>query len=91
MAKESIVKAEDKWGKFAGGCLIGEPYVRMFIPQDKLNKSNHVWIGLNGDEAYLAVGKNIEIPAPIAEIYNNSYQGTIEAESKINTGTEIQS
>lgn len=87
----AVVKETDKWGKFAGGCLVGSSYVNLFIPQDKLNKNNHVWIGLNGDECYLAVGKRIEVPSPIADIYNSSFQETMEAEAKINTETEIQS
>lgn len=92
MAKKTdkVVEANSKWGKLAGGCLVGEQIVTLHIPKDKMNPGvNHVWVGLNGDEAYLAIGKQIEVPESIANLWEHSYQGTLEAEEKITANTEI--
>lgn len=92
MAKKTGNKVDDnsKWAKFADGAVIGEELVSIFIPKDKMNPGvNHVWIGLNGDGAYLAVGKQIEVPESVAAIWEQSYRETIEAEESITADTEI--
>lgn len=92
MAKEAnVVQADDKWGKFAGGCLVGEQYVDLTIPKDKINPTNHFWLCLNGDEGYLAVGKKIKVPYSIFTLWQNSYNDTNAAEEMINVNNEIHS
>lgn len=91
--KANVVEATDeKWGKFAGGCLVGEPFVPLFIPKDPLNpKENAKWLGLNGDGCYLAVGKPLNVPKSIAMLWNHSYTQTQIAQESITAETEIQS
>lgn len=88
-----VVEANDpKWGNtFAQGCLVGEPFVSLHIPVDKLNPVKHAEVGLNGEWVYLAKGQTIQVPASIAELWNHSYSKTIEAEESITATTEIQS
>lgn len=63
---------------------------KIFIPKDPINKNNTVWVSVNGVDYYLATGKSIEVPEPIAEAYETSYADTIAAYEKINADKEIK-
>lgn len=65
------------------------PKVKMFIPKDKLNPTNYKWICVNGVEYYLAVGKEVEVPQCVADVWNYSYNQTIMAEERIKPDNEI--
>ncbi|NPV90068.1 MAG: hypothetical protein HPY50_04740 [Firmicutes bacterium] len=69
--------------------IMAEPKVRLFIPRDKLNPVGHRWVCINGIEFYLAVGKEIEVPRCVAEVWNNSFTETQAAEERITTDNEV--
>lgn len=66
-----------------------EPKVKIFIPKDPLNPANAVWVSVNGVGRYLAVGKQIEVPASVAEAWQYSYAATQEAYARMSENVEI--
>lgn len=60
------------------------PKVTILIPKDPLNKENAKWVCVNGVDYYLAVGKQIEVPECVAEVWNESYEKTQAAYERIN-------
>lgn len=69
--------------------IMAQPKVKLTIPKDKLNPVNHRWVCVNGIEFYLAVGKEIEVPQCVAEVWNNSFNETLRAEERITTDNEV--
>jgi hypothetical protein len=69
--------------------IMAQPRVKLFIPKDKLNPAGHRWVCVNGVEFYLAVGKEIEVPRCVAEVWNSSFSETLKAEERINTDNEV--
>lgn len=69
--------------------IMAQPKVKLFIPKDKLNPAGHRWVCINGVEFYLAVGKEIEVPQCVAEVWNNSFNETMKAEERITTDNEV--
>lgn len=68
---------------------LAEERVTITIPMDPLNKQKTVWVCLNGVEWYLAVGKPIEVPKSIAEVWNESYSKTMQAQANMEKSEEI--
>ena len=66
------------------------PKVKLFIPEDPINVDKFRFVGLNGVNYYLAVGKEIEVPACVAEVWHDSYARTSQAKAQINTDVEIK-
>lgn len=62
---------------------------KIFIPKDPINKNSHAWVCVNGEEYYLATGKQVEVPDYIADAFEYSYGATQEAYEKIETDNEI--
>jgi hypothetical protein len=88
MAK--ITKDTEKWGTVDSGLFVGEELVSLLIPVDKQNPVKERILCINGNQIWLVVGKQIKVPQSVAELWNNSYSDTIEAESKISHETEIK-
>lgn len=70
--------------------IVKAPKRKIFIPQDPINKNKTIWVMVNGVDYYLATGKSIEVPEPIAEAYETSYAATMEAYESINAEQEIK-
>lgn len=64
--------------------------VKLFIPEDPINVDKFRFVGVNGVNYYLAVGKEIEVPACVAEVWNDSYVRTQQAKAQITTDIEIK-
>ncbi|MFY0760194.1 hypothetical protein AB1K32_15090 [Metabacillus dongyingensis] len=69
--------------------ILAQPKVKLFIPLDRDNPSKHREVIINGQEFILAVGKELEVPQVVAEVWNDSYHRTLEAEYKIERFNEI--
>jgi hypothetical protein len=69
--------------------LLAQERVTITIPRDRNNPAKHVWVQVNGQEFYLAVGKPIEVPKVVAEVWQDSYSRTIEAEQKMEKFDEL--
>lgn len=63
--------------------------VKITIPRDRNNAAKHVWVCVNGQEYYLAVGKELEVPEEVARVWTDSYNKTIEAEYNMDKFNEI--
>lgn len=63
--------------------------VPLFIPEDPLNIDKFRFVSVNGVQYYLAVGKQIEVPVCVAEVYHDSYARTQQAKAQITTDVEI--
>lgn len=92
MAEKKVAVNEEKEEVVLSGrdAILKAPKRKIFIPQDSINKNKTVWIMVNGVDYYLATGKSIEVPEPIAEAYETSYAATIEAYERINAEQEIK-
>jgi hypothetical protein len=64
--------------------------VKLFIPEDPINVDKFRYVQVNGVEYYLGVGKEIEVPACVAEVWHDSYSRTQQAKAQIKTDIEIQ-
>jgi hypothetical protein len=69
--------------------ILAQPKVKLFIPADRTNPSKHREVIINGQEFILAVGKTLEVPQVVAEVWNDSYSRTIEAEQRMEQFSEI--
>ncbi|WP_026676772.1 hypothetical protein [Fictibacillus gelatini] len=69
--------------------ILAQEKVKITIPRDRNNPAKHVWVSVNGQEFYLAVGKPIEVPRVVAEVWQDSYNRTIEAEQNMEKFSEI--
>lgn len=72
-----------------GEALQAEEKVEITIPRDRNNPTKTVWVCVNGQEYYIAVGKKVKVPKPIAEAWQDSYNRTIEAEQNMEKFDEI--
>jgi hypothetical protein len=88
---ETKVTADnEKWGKVDNGLFVGEDLVQLMIPVDKQNPAKERFVCINGNQIWLAVGKPLTVPKSVADLWNYSYVGTIEAEEKMNQEIEIK-
>lgn len=69
--------------------ILAQPKVKLFIPVDRNNPLKHREVIINGQEFILAVGKTIEVPAVVAEVWQDSYSRTIEAEQAMEKFDEL--
>ena len=69
--------------------ILAQPKVEIQIPRDPSNPSKHREVIINGQEFILAVGKRIKVPASVAEVWNDSYHSTLEAQDKMEKFNEI--
>jgi hypothetical protein len=60
--------------------ILAQPKVKLFIQPDRSNPAKHRTVIINGQEFILAVGKQIEVPQVVAEVWQESYSKTLEAE-----------
>lgn len=66
------------------------PKVKLFIPEDPINVEKSKYVQINGVEYFLAVGKQIEVPECVAEVWHDSYARTQQAKAEIKTDIEIK-
>ncbi len=60
------------------------PKVKIIIPHDPQNPSDKVVpVGFNGVTYAIPRGVQVEVPQPIAEIWNDSYSRTVAANNRI--------
>ena len=88
MAK--VTKETAKWGQVDNGLFVGEEMVPLMIPFDKQNPVKEKFLCINGNQIWLAVGKKLKVPQSVADLWNSSYQNTIEAEEKMSQEIEIK-
>jgi hypothetical protein len=88
MAK--ITKDTAKWGQVDNGLFVGEELVPLMIPFDKQNPVKERFLCINGNQIWLAVGKLINVPKSVADLWNYSYVNTLEAEEKMSQEIEIK-
>lgn len=69
--------------------LLAQPRVKLMIPRDRNNPVKHAWVSINGQDFYLAVGKEIEVPQEVANVWYDSYNRTIEAEQNMEKFDEL--
>ena len=69
--------------------LLALPKVKLFIAPDSRNPSKHRTVIVNGQEFILAVGKQLEVPEVVAEVWNDSFSKTIEAEYNMERFNEL--
>ncbi|MDP4160857.1 MAG: hypothetical protein Q8911_14020 [Bacillota bacterium] len=85
-----IAKDTEKWGKVDNGLFIGEELVPLMIPFDKQNPSKERFLCINGNQIWLGVGKPLQVPKSIADLWNHAYMRTLEAEEKMSQEIEIK-
>lgn len=88
MAK--VTKDTEKWGKVDNGLFVGEELVPLMIPLDKQNPVKERFLCINGNQIWLGVGQRLMVPQSVADLWNGSYIGTIEAEAKMSQEIEIK-
>lgn len=90
-----VLKEDKKWGELTvesnGVCFLGEEFVNLTIPLDRQNPAKERMVCINGNQIWLAVGKKLKVPQSVADIWEYSYNGTIEAEEKMSQEIEIKS
>ncbi|HEY5586713.1 MAG TPA: hypothetical protein VIK78_19765 [Ruminiclostridium sp.] len=90
-----VTKQTKKWGKLTVEAnnltFVGEEMVPLMIPLDKQNPAKEKFLCINGNQIILGVGKQLSVPQSVADNWNNSYIGTIEAEEKMSQEIEIKS
>jgi hypothetical protein len=69
--------------------ILAQPKVKLFIPADRNNPVKHREVIVNGQEFILAVGKQLDVPQVVAEVWNDSYSRTIEAEQSMAQFNEL--
>jgi ribosomal protein S12 len=69
--------------------IMAGPKVKLFIPADRSNPSKHREVIIEGQEFILAVGKQLEVPQVVAEVWQDSYSRTIEAEQRMEKFDEL--
>lgn len=69
--------------------ILAGPKVKLFIPADRSNPSKHREVIIEGQEFILAVGKQLEVPQVVAEVWQDSYSRTIEAEQRMEQFNEL--
>jgi hypothetical protein len=69
--------------------ILAQPKVKLYIPLDRSNPSKHRVVIVNGQEFDLAVGKQLDVPQVVADVWNESYSKTIQAEFEMERFNEI--
>jgi ribosomal protein S12 len=69
--------------------ILAQPKVKLFIPVDRSNPDKHREVIINGVQFILAVGKQLEVPQVVAEVWQDSYSRTIEAEQRMEQFNEL--
>ncbi|MGG4267431.1 hypothetical protein [Peribacillus simplex] len=69
--------------------LLAQPKVKLHIAPDPRNPSKHRTVIVNGQEFILAVGKTLEVPEVVTEVWNESFSKTIEAEYSMERFNEL--
>ena len=69
--------------------ILKQPKVKLFISPDRSNPSKHRTVIINGQEFVLAVGKQLEVPQVVADVWNDSHNKTIEAEFEMEKFDEL--
>lgn len=69
--------------------ILAQPKVKLFIQPDRSNPSKHRTVIINGQEFILAVGKELEVPQVVADVWNDSNNKTIQAEYNMERFNEI--
>jgi hypothetical protein len=69
--------------------ILAQPKVKLFIPVDRNNPEKTKLVIVNGQDFYLAVGKQLEVPQVVAEVWQDSYSRTIEAEQQMEQFNEL--
>ncbi len=86
--ESNVEKMADKREKELLAELKAGPQTMIFIPDDPANPEDKVVpIGINGLFYTVPRGKAVEVPAPVAEIWNDSYARTRIANEKIDRST----
>lgn len=88
MAK--VTKETEKWGQVDGGLFVGEELVPLLIPLDKQNPVKERFLCINGNQIWLGVGKQLKVPQSVADLWNYSYTGTLDAEASMEQEIEIK-
>jgi hypothetical protein len=91
MESNKVTANTKKWGKVDGGLFVGEDLVPLMIPVDRQNPAKERVLCINGNQIWLGVGKQLQVPQSVASLWNYSYVGTIEAEEKMSQEIEIKS
>lgn len=82
--KEEVVVLNER------DAVLQAPKRKVSVHRDPINKDSHIWVSVNGVDFYLATGKVVEVPEPIAQAYEDSYAETIAAYEKISAENEIK-
>jgi hypothetical protein len=69
--------------------ILAQPKVKLFIQPDPSNPSKHRTVIINGQEFVLAVGKQLEVPQPVADVWNESFTKTLEVQYNMEQFNEI--
>lgn len=69
--------------------ILAQPKVKLFIQPDRTNPAKHREVIINGQEWILAVGKTLEVPQVVAEVWQDSLNRTIEAEQAMAQFNEL--
>jgi hypothetical protein len=60
--------------------ILNQPKVKLTIPPNPLDPAKYREVFVNGQQFILAVGKPVEVPQVVADVWNESYTKTIEAQ-----------
>jgi hypothetical protein len=91
MIKMAKITAENKkWGTAGDGMFVGDELVDLLIPLDKLNPAKEQFMCINGVQIWVAKGKKTQVPKSVKDLWDYSYQGTMEAEEKMSQEIEIK-
>lgn len=69
--------------------ILAQPKVKLFIQPDRSNPAKHRTVIVNGQEFIIAVGKKVEVPQVVADVWNDSYTKTVEAEFSMEKFDEL--
>ena len=84
-----VTKDTEKWGTVDNGLFVGEEMVTLTVPLDKQNPAKERILCINGNQIWLGCGKKLKVPQSVADLWDYSYNATIEAEEKMSQSIEI--
>ena len=70
--------------------ILQQPKTTLYIQPDRMNKATHQEVIINGQKWVLAVGKKLEVPQVVADVYNESLARTLQVESDMDKFDEIK-
>ncbi|WP_050613336.1 hypothetical protein [Bacillus testis] len=70
--------------------ILKQPKTKLFIQPDRINRATHQEVIINGQKWVLAVGKQLEVPQVVADVYNESVAKTLQAEYDMDKFDEIK-